>query len=75
MSDTVNDLTSHQPIRNNIPVVNVLFGDVYKVRAIVDTGATVTMVSTGLFNKMTNNPAVKMMPTSATYSGVGSDRQ
>ena len=47
------DLTTEQPITANIPQVNVLVAGRYKVRAMVDSGSTVTMMSSALFKKMT----------------------
>ena len=45
----------------------------YKVRAMVDSGSTTTMISTGLLDLMPQLKA-KMKPTSFTFMGVGENR-
>ena len=56
--------------------MNVLLGsgdDKYKVRAVVDSGSTGTLISDSLLNKM---PAIKsqLKPTSLGFWGVGNGR-
>lgn len=65
-----NDLTANQPVAANIPQVNCLVGGAYKVRAVVDSGSTTTLMSTGLLAKM---PGLKnkLKPTSLGFYGVG----
>ena len=50
------DLSQECPIRINCPTINVLF-DTYKVRAIVDTGSTTTIISKGLLDCMPETAA------------------
>ena len=71
INGTKYDVTHETPIRANCPVVNVLFGG-YKVRAIVDTGSTTTIISRGLLECM---PEVlsKLQATSFTFKGGGGD--
>jgi hypothetical protein len=71
---TEDDFTAAQPIVANIPQVNVLIAGKYKVRAMVDSGSTVTMMSSGLFNKMS---ALKGMlkPTTLGFYGVGDNKR
>lgn len=66
------DVASKQPIKANIPHINVVLGG-YKVRAMIDSGSTTTMISTGLLDIL---PGVKQMvkPTSYTFMGVGENR-
>jgi hypothetical protein len=45
----------------------------YKVRAMIDSGSTTTMISTGLLDLMPSLKA-KMKPTSYTFMGVGENR-
>lgn len=68
------DLAQECPVRINCPTINVLF-DNYKVRAIVDTGSTTTIISKGLLDCMSET-APKLQATSYTFRGVGgkSDR-
>jgi hypothetical protein len=49
--------------------VNVLVGG-YKCRAMIDSGSTTTMISTGLLSKMPGMKE-KVKPTSFTFFGVG----
>ncbi len=55
-------------MRSNIPTVNVLVNEAYKVRAIVDSGATTTLISTGLLDFMTG---MKLHPSTLGFFGVG----
>lgn len=52
MTLTEHDLTVHQPVTANIPQVNLLVDGKYKCRAIIDSGSTTTLMSTGLLEKM-----------------------
>lgn len=52
MTLTEHDLTVHQPVTANIPQVNLLVNDKYKCRAVIDSGSTTTLMSTGLLEKM-----------------------
>ena len=54
-------------MRHNSPFFNVLINDKYKVRAVMDTGSTGTIISEGAYNLMNDIP---MQPTSAGFSGV-----
>lgn len=67
------DLSQECPIRINCPTINVLF-DTYKVRAIVDTGSTTTIISKGLLDCMPET-ATKLQATSYTFRGVGGKSQ
>ena len=49
---TENDLTTHQTVTANIPQVNLLLDGKYKCRAVIDSGSTTTLLSTGLLDKM-----------------------
>jgi hypothetical protein len=53
--------------------VNILVANKYKVRAMVDSGSTVTLMSSGLFKQLT---ALKdqLKPTSLGFYGVGKER-
>ena len=64
------DLAVNQPIKSNIPYINVLVNERFKVRAFVDSGATTTLISTGLLNMMTG---ITVHPSSFTFFGVGPD--
>jgi hypothetical protein len=70
---TENDLTSHQPVTANIPQVNLLLDGKYKCRAVIDSGSTTTLLSTGLLDKM---PKLKeqLKPTSMGFYGVGEEK-
>lgn len=57
----------------NIPQINVLVAGKYKVRAMVDSGATVTMMSSALFKKMTALSG-HLKPTTLGFFGVGEQR-
>lgn len=65
-------MTSHQPVRNNIPQINVLVDGRWKVRALVDSGATSSMLSTGLVSLLEMKD--KMHATSFSFYGVGEDQ-
>ena len=64
------DLAVNQPIKSNIPYINVLVNEKFKVRAFVDSGATTTLISTGFLNMMTG---INVHPSSFTFFGVGPD--
>jgi hypothetical protein len=68
-TNTDKDKTTCQPIKANIPHVNVLVGG-YKCRGMIDSGSTVTMISTGLLERIPELKA-KMKPTTFTFFGVG----
>lgn len=65
------DLAVNQPIKSNIPYINVLVNERFKVRAFVDSGATTTLISTGLLKMMTTG--ITVHPSSFTFFGVGPD--
>ena len=50
--------------------MNVLIGTKYKARAIIDSGSTTTLLSTGLLDKMPDLKE-KMKPISLGFYGVG----
>ncbi len=50
--------------------MNVLIGTRYKARAVIDSGSTTTLLSTGLLDKMPDLKE-KMKPTSLGFYGVG----
>ena len=54
-------------MRHNSPFLNVLVNDKYKIRAVMDTGSTGTVLSEGAYNLMKDLP---LKPTSANFSGV-----
>jgi hypothetical protein len=64
------DLAVNQPIKSNIPYINILVNERFKVRAFVDSGATTTLISTGLLNMMTG---ITVHPSFFTFFGVGPD--
>lgn len=72
LTGTTHDIAGSQPIRANIPHINMVVNG-YKVRAMVDSGSTTTMISTGLLDLMPQLKA-KMKPTSFTFMGVGENR-
>lgn len=72
VSGTERDVSMHQPIKANIPHINVVI-DGYKSRAMVDSGSTTTMLSTGLLDMMPELKQ-KVKPTSYTFMGVGENR-
>ena len=45
LMETTADLTSHQPVRANLPYASVLVVHMFKVRALLDTGSTHTLIS------------------------------
>lgn len=67
-------MSTKQPIRSNIPQVNVLVGGKWKVRAMVNSGATTTMISSGLLALLEGLDA-KLHPTSFSYFGVGPEKK
>ena len=64
------DLTGHQPVHSNLPQVNCMLGGKYKVRAVIDSGSTTTLMSTGLLDKMPDIKA-RLKPTTLGFYGVG----
>ena len=64
------DLTAEQPVVANIPQVNVLVAKKYKVCAMVDSGSTVTLISSALFKKMSALQN-SLKPTTLGFYGVG----
>lgn len=52
ITERAGDLTRKQPIRANVPQVNVVIQGKYKVRAIIDSGSTNTIVSSALVKHM-----------------------
>lgn len=72
ITGTTHDIAGQQPIKANIPHINMILGG-YKVRAMIDSGSTTTMISTGLLDQMPQLKA-KMKPTSFTFMGVSEDR-
>lgn len=73
ITERVGDLTNKQPIRANVPQINVVIGGQYKVRAIIDSGSTNTILSSGLMKEM-KELQVTMKPTSQTFLGVAEQR-
>ena len=67
-TETQFDLTGCQPVTANVPQVNVLAK--YKVQAVIDSGSTTTLLSTGMLDKMPDLKK-KMKPTSLGFYGVG----
>ena len=72
VTGTDRDVCRNQPVTSNLPVVNLLVNG-YKCRAIVDSGCTSTMMSTGLVDLM---PELKPLakPTSFAFFGVGENK-
>lgn len=68
VTESPSDLTKWTPVRANLPVINVCLMGKYKVRALLDTGSTNTLISTGLLEKF--SPDVKVTPTSLSFAGV-----
>ncbi len=66
------DFTRDTPVSNNSPFVNVLLGDTYKVRAILDTGSTNTIMSHGLYKLLSG---LRLVPTSSGFRGVNAGAQ
>ena len=59
-------------MRSNIPQVNVLLAGKFKVRALIDSGATSSMISTGLVDLMKMRD--KMHATSFSFYGIGEEQ-
>ncbi len=55
-------------MRSNIPRINVLVNVAYMVREIVDSGATTTLISSGLLEQMAG---MKLHPSTLGFFGVG----
>ena len=53
--------------------MNVVVADKYKVRAMVNSGSTVTMMSSALFKKMSALQGL-LKPTTKGFYGVGEER-
>ena len=72
VTGTDRDLSRSQPVTTNLPIVNMVVNG-YKCRAIMDSGCTSTMLSTGLLEQM---PDLKdqIKPTSFAFFGVGENR-
>lgn len=51
VSGTAKDVSINQPIKANIPHKNTVVCG-YKVRALINSGSTTTMISTGLLSLM-----------------------
>ena len=56
-------------MRVNIPVLNMLLENKYKTRALLDSGSSTTVLTTGLLAHMPDLKK-KLRKTSLTYSGV-----
>ena len=55
LTQTDRDITPKQPVVSNVPQVNVVVSDgkgSYKVRAIVDSGSTTTILSSAMLEFM-----------------------
>ena len=54
LSETDTDLTHNQPVRASLPYASVRVGEgtAYKVRALLDSGSTNTLVSLALLEQM-----------------------
>ena len=52
VTDSANDLARLAPATSNLPLINVLVDGTYKCRALFDTGATNTVVSSTLLQHM-----------------------
>ena len=65
-------IAEQQPNRANIPHINMVVNR-YTVRAMVDSGSTTTMISTGLLDFMPQLKT-KMKPTLFTFTRVGENR-
>ena len=61
------ELAKAIPISNNTPFVNVCVDGRYKLRAVVDTGSTSTIMSSGLFRLLDK---LELIPTSTGFKGV-----
>lgn len=55
------------PVSNNSPFVNVLVDGRFKLRAIIDTGSTTTIMSSGLYRLLDK---LDLVPTSTGFRGV-----
>ena len=71
VTGTSKDLCSSVPtIKCNIPYVNVLLGERFKFRAMIDSGATSTLISSGLYNMLTG---FHLHPSSFKFFGISPD--
>ena len=61
----------HFPVTHNAPHLNLLLDGKYKVRGVLDTGSTTTIMSKGAYDLL---PGVGLQPTSTGFSGVGEHR-
>lgn len=68
VTESAKDFTKLNPVRSNLPLVNVLLFGKYKVRALFDSGSTHTLLSTGLVEKIA--PDTMVTPTSLTFAAV-----
>lgn len=67
------DFCKMSPVMANIPVVSVLLNGEVKVRAMIDSGSTTTVISQGMLDKL---PALKrrVKSTSLTYKGIDGEK-
>ena len=63
---TANDLCSKMPILANLPICSLVINETHKVRALLDTGSTNTVMSLGLCRLL----GLKTTPTSFSYNSV-----
>ena len=67
------DLCKLFPVMANIPIISILLNGEVKVRAMLDSGSTTTVISQGLLDKL---PALKrrVKATSLTYKGIDGEK-
>ncbi len=69
VTESEQDLSRCQPVRANVPYVVCLLEGKYKVRAIIDSGSTTTIISSGLAEKVKGLER-KVHPTKLSFLGV-----
>ena len=70
VTEKKNDISVKQPITSHVPYVSVLLGGMFKVRAMVDSGSTTTVISSGLLSECWSLKEL-MTPTNLGFRGVG----
>ena len=61
------ELAKAIPISNNSPFVNVCVDGRFKIRGVIDTGSTTTIMSSGLYRLLDK---LELVPTSTGFKGV-----
>ncbi len=62
-------MTKLTPVATNQLFVNVLLQDKVKIRAILDTGSTNTVMSSALYKELKEHGNFEIVPTSNAFKG------